>query len=369
MTSISSADRNPILTKYFRLYGGLTDREWAARKASSAFISSLTTEEEAELRDYTGGVPLYLSAIESYAGDLRERMKSFETSPCIDIVANLERSSAGYAAVYEREFMQQMRNAVTRETEYQYEPLYDHRYFYRDSEHILRPVSGFVREAMRRILLDLATKAYYRQLDKPWIDKAMSIGNDVVKEFAFKTYISYAVTAHPSWYLDGVPRNLTSCTVKYFDGDYPNLAHMARDSERGLTLFRPRQPSLRYVDAIARYVPEQGSETDVTIYPIFATLQSFSANKDATMFFKDTDGQTCDALQYIHPHEASKATFKLTYIGSRTHTKGHQFESDTPPFLAPDHGIKCSVVKRYADITQRFSWGNVQVITNEHGYN
>ena len=368
LTSISSQDKNPILTKYFRLYGGLTEREWAARKARSAFISSLTAEEEAKLRDYTGGVPLYLNAIESYEGDLRERIKSFDTSPGIDIVANLERSSAGYAAVYEREFMQQMRNAVTREAKYQYEPLYDHRYFYRDSKHILRPVSGFVREAMREILRDFATKAYYRQLDKPWIDKAMSIGNDAVKEFAFKTYVSFAVSADPSWYLEGVPRNLTSCTVKFFDGNYPDIAYMARKGERGLTLFRPRQPSLRYVDAVARYVPEQGSEAGVTIYPIFATLQSFSANKDVAKFFKDTDGQACDAMQYIHPHEASKATFKLTYIGFRTQTDGHQFESDMPPFLAPDHGIKCLVVTRYTDITQRFSWGNVQVITNEHGY-
>ena len=75
LTSTSTADLNPIATRYVYLHGGLTDREWAARKARSAFISSLSEEEEARLRDYTGGVPLYLTAIESYEGDLSERRR------------------------------------------------------------------------------------------------------------------------------------------------------------------------------------------------------------------------------------------------------------------------------------------------------
>ena len=221
LTSVSSRDQNPHHTKFVYLYGGLTDREWAARKARSAFISCLSEEEEAQLRDYTGGVPLYLTAIGCYEGDLSERMAMFHKYEGINIVDNLEHSSRDYAAVDERKFTRQMRYAVNGEGEYLDESLYDHRYFYRDSDYMLRPVSGFVREAMREILRDFATKAYYRQLDKPWIDKAMAIGNDAVKEFAFKTYAVYAVTRDPSRYFEGVPNDIAECTVKYYDGDYP----------------------------------------------------------------------------------------------------------------------------------------------------
>ena len=370
LTSTSTADLNPIATRYVYLHGGLTDREWAARKARSAFISGLSAEEEARLRDYTGGVPLYLTAIESYEGDLSERMETFKSKEGIYIVSNLKRSSNDYAAVDERRFTRQMKDAVTGvATECIRESLYDHRYFYRDSNDMLRPVSGFVREAMREILRDFATKAYYRQLDQPWIDKAMSIGNDAVKEFAFKTYAVYAVTRDPSRYFESVPDDIAECTVKYFDGDYPNLAYMSRDNDRGLTLFRPTQSStLRYVDAVARYVPEQGSEAGVTIYPIFATLQSFTAHKQAAKFFKDAKGQACDALRYIHPDEAGKARFVMTWLGPSATSQRPRLKADKLPPLSPDRGLQCSSEMGYVDMSRELSWGRVQVITDEYSY-
>ena len=368
LTSTSTADLNPIATRYVYLHGGLTDREWAARKARSAFISSLSEEEEARLRDYTGGVPLYLTAIESYEGNFSERMAMFHKYKGINIVDSLEHSSREYAAVDERKFLRQMRYAVNSEGEYLDESLYDHRYFYRDSGFMLRPVSGFVRETMRAILREYATKAYYRQLDQPWIDKAMTIGNDAVKEFAFKTYAVYAVTRDPSRYLDGVLHDIAECTVKYFDGNYPSSNYISYNSGPGLTLFRPTQSSpLRYVDAVARYVPEQGSEAGVTIYPIYATLQSFTANKQATKLFNDVDGQACDALQYIHPDEVSKARFVMTWLGPESSESARLTAGELPP-LSLDQDLKCSSEARYVEITRDLSWGRVQVITDEYSY-
>ena len=365
LTSTSTADLNPDLTRLVNLYGGLTDREWAARKTRSAFISSLSEEEEAQLRDYTGGVPLYLTAMEGYEGDLNERMDMFNEMVGKCIVSNLELSSRDYAAADERKFTRQMKNAVSGRGEYLDESLYDHRYFYRDPKHILRPVSGFVREAMREIMRDFATKAYYRQLDKPWIDKAMAIGKDAVKEFAFKTYAVYAVTRDPSWYFKGVPYNISECKVKYIDGDYIDVS----TSDRGLTLFRPTQSStLRYVDAVAWYVPEQGSADGVTIYPIYATLQSFTAHKQAAKFFSDTKGQACDALRYMHPHEASKARFVMTWLGPLDSNDGAQVKADKLPPLSPDRGLQCSSEVRYVDMSEDLSWGRVQVITDEYSY-
>ena len=268
----------------------------------------------------------------------------------------------------ERKFTRQMKDAVTGvATGCIRESLYDHRYFYRDSNDMLRPVSGFVREAMREIMRDFVTKAYYRQLDQPWIDKAMTIGDDAVKEFAFKTYAVYAVTRDPSRYFEGVPYDIAECTVKYFDGAYPNLAYMSRD--RGLTLFRPTQSStLRYVDAVARYVPEQGSEAGVTIYPIYATLQSFTAHKQAAKFFKDAKGQACDALQYIHPDEASKARFVMTWLGPSATSQRPRLKADKLPPLSPDRGLQCSSEVGYVDMSRELSWGRVQVITDEYSY-
>ena len=359
-------NRNPPLIRSCYLHASLTDSEWAVRKARSRFISGLSREDEAKLWDYTGGVPLYLSAMESCEGRLRQRMAHFSRELGVNIVTNLENSSRDYAAVNERDFMRQMRNAVTGEADCSEDTLYNHRYFYRDSEFILRPVSGFVREAMREILRDFATKAYYRQLDKSWIDKAISIGNEAVKDFAFKTYAVYAVTCNPSRYFEGVPHDIAECTVKYFDGDYPSLTELGGD--RGLTLFRPTQSStLRYVNAVARYVPEQGSEAGVTIYSICATLQSFTAHKQAIKFFKDANDQACDALQYIHPDEASKARFVMTWIGFDWNESPRD-EPDELPTLSPDRGLQCSSVARYVDMSRDLYWGNVQVITDEYSY-
>ena len=122
------------------------------------------------------------------------------------------------------------------------------------------------------------------------------------------------------------------------------------------------------MDAVARYVPEQGSEAGVAIYPVYATLQSFTAHKQATNFFKDVDDRQCDALQYIHPHEAGKARFVMTWLGPSATRQRPRLKADKLPPLSPDRGLQCSSEVRYVDMSEDLSWGRVQVITDEYSY-
>jgi len=199
MTNANREDNVTLQRNVLIFNGGLTEDEWSAWKDASPFYRNLSVEDEYKVKDFTGLNPLYLRVLDDYVdpqnmkdnilihssdSELMKKLMqealhvaflSFESGFGSSIISQIRLSSASFISDSRDRFINQMMNIIIDISALHVdETLYDHRYFYRDAKGLVKPVSGFVRRQMQKILEIDFREEYYRRITPLWVDLALT---------------------------------------------------------------------------------------------------------------------------------------------------------------------------------------------------
>jgi hypothetical protein len=297
----------------FELYGGITDGEWLQWKASGQFplFATLTDpQEEQELKYFTGLVPLLLTRLGTYGkASLKEAYSEFENDTVLGaggqwMYSSLREFSMPYldnehhvdVDIY---YSTMSAAIIGNKTPFSGLALYDRRFFFRDKDHVVKPIAGCISKMIVSIIGEIDYRhrrlIFQNNFNAKWVLSAFDGGNPSVKRFAFEHYCIRQLLQELGGY--------NKVKIVRFHGDFPDEQDI-HDNELGTTVYWPYKWNLRFVDLVIRNVkniPVSGatrsrskgakkqalssSSKEVKIEAVQITFQTPQAHQDSLKFY------------------------------------------------------------------------------------